>query len=264
MKFRPVTASDLPEIARLYKVCFNLDMKAERYDYWYKTPEGYCSILCEIDDRIVGHNAFIPVTYNYQGKEIRMALSAGGMVDSASIQIPGVFLKMLQWAKEHWDGDGIMAFPNAKAEPFWTRILKFNTIYKNYYTITRETLNMHFKEEKSFLISRQESFLEKRYLHHPRYKYEEMKVGDLRMITKEYDGHIELMYIDKINHNLVEGLKQIFDRGYQRINVISVYGDILAKAGFVEGKHNAFVYHWKNEALKDLVFECQMIDSDVF
>ena len=57
-----------------------------------------------------------------------------------------------------------------------------------------------------------------------------MKVGDLRMITKEYDGHIELMYIDKINHNLVEGLKQIFDRGYQRINVISVYGDILTHA----------------------------------
>lgn len=264
MKFRPVTVSDLPEIARLYKVCFNLDMKVERYDYWYKTPDGYCSILCEIDGRVVGHNAFIPVVYQYEGKPLRMALSAGGMVDSASIKIPGVFLKMVQWSVEQWDGDGIISFPNAKSEAFYTRILKFNALFRNYYTITPDTLNMDFQDEKSFLFSRQESFLEKRYLHHPRYTYEEMKVGDLRMIIKEYDGHIELMYIDKINHNLVEGLKQIFNRGYQRVNVISAYGDILLKAGFVEGKHNAFVFHWKNDALKDLVFECQMIDSDVF
>jgi len=89
-------------------------------------------------------------------------------------------------------------------------------------------------------------------------------VDDLRMIIKEYEGHIELVYIDRINANLVRGLESIFGRGYPRINVISVYGDVLQQAGFTEGRHNAFVYKWKDEAMKDVVFECQMIDSDVF
>ena len=256
--------NDLPEIARLYRTCFSLDMRRERYDYWYLTPDGYCSILCEIDGKVVGHNAFIPVTYRYGGRDVRMALSAGGMVDSASIQIPGVFLKMLQWSMDQFSGEGIMAFPNAKAEPFWTRILRFNTIYNNYYTLTPENLKRDFREERSFLFERPESFLRKRYVEHPRYRYEEIRVDDLRMIIKEYEGHIELVYIDRINANLVRGLESIFGRGYPRINVISVYGDVLQQAGFTEGRHNAFVYKWKDEAMKDVVFECQMIDSDVF
>ena len=259
-----MTENDLPEIARLYKTCFSLDMRKERYDYWYLTPEGYCSILCEVDGKVVGHNAFIPVTYRFAGRDVSMALSAGGMVDSASIQIPGVFLKMLQWSVDHFSGDGVMAFPNAKAEPFWTRVLRFNTIYDNYFTVTPETLNRDFCEERSFLFERPETFLVKRYLKHPRYRYEEIREGDIRMIFKEYEGHIELVYIDRINPNLIKGLERIFSRGYRCVNIISIYGDILQKAGFEQGRHNVFVYRWKDEAMKDVVFECQMIDSDVF
>jgi len=259
-----VTENDLPEIARLYRTCFSLEMRKERYDYWYLTPDGYCSVLCEVDGRVVGHNALIPLTYRYDGRDLKMALSAGGMVDSGSIQIPGVFLKMLQWSMDHFHGDGVMAFPNAKAEPFWVRVLKFNTIYNNYYTVTPESLNREFRGEKSFLFQRPESFLAKRYLHHPRYQYEEMIVGDLRMIIKVYEGHIELVYIDRINENLVKGLNLIFQRGYDRINTISIYGDLLKEAGFADGRHNAFVYKWKDDYMKDVVFECQMIDSDVF
>ncbi len=263
MILRNVREDDLEKVAKLYKECYNIVMNLNSYNFWHLKDYGYSSLVCEVDGEVVGHNGLVDREYIYNGDPIKVALSIGGMV-SPYYKKPGLFLKMLNHSINNYSGDCIIAFPNKNAEPFWCRILKYNTLEDNYFSITPESLNFDFKEEVNFNLQRTEKFIIRRTKNHPRYNYDEHTIGDFKMITKEYNGNIELVYINKISPEIVAGLKNIFNQGFKKINTINIYKDQLQSLGFVKGHHNLFVYKWYNEKYKDVSFECQMIDSDVF
>jgi hypothetical protein len=264
MEFRRTEKKDLEGIRRLYKVCFNLDMNIDSYNYWYLKNGEYCSTICFDNNQIVAHNAFITNNYTINSNNIKIAISSGGMVDSGLVKTPGMFLNILKYSINNYDGDAIIAFPNSKAEPFWTRILKFETICDNYFYIVRDNLNYDFNELINFKISRNNQFVEYRTYLNPKFKYEKIVLNDQEVIYKEYNGNIELVYINMISHDLIKILEILFNMGFERLNIINIYKYALEKIGFLQGKHNIFVYKWLNKEFENITFECQMIDSDVF
>jgi hypothetical protein len=265
MIYREVEEKDLKGIANLYKKCFNIEIKEDRYNYWYKFNNKYTAVICEQDNLIVGHNAFIINEHVFKGQTIKVALSVAGMVDSENSKSPGTFLKLIESTIKIFNSvDIVIAFPNKKAEPFWTRVLKFNTIYDNYFYITPELLKISEKTQIDFEINRKEEYISKRIDNHGKFIYHKHKINDFEFIFKEYNGNIELIYINKISNELYEALQYIFEKGFNRINIISIYGEELMKFGFEKSTHNVFVYKWLNEKLKNEKFDCQMIDSDVF
>lgn len=264
MEFKKTEIKDLEGIRRLYKVCFNLEMNIDRYNYWYLKNGEYCSTICVMDNQVVAHNAFISNIYSINNNNIKVAISSGGMVDSGLVKTPGMFLKILKHSISNYNGDAIIAFPNSKAEPFWTKILKFDTIYENYFSLVKENLNYDFKESIRFKLSRNNKFIEYRTNLNPKYKYEKILLNEQEVIYKEYNGHIELIYINMISPDLLKILEGIFNMGFERLNIINIYKEALEKIGFIQGKHNTFVYKWLNKEYENVKFECQMIDSDVF
>ncbi len=265
MIIRKVIEEDLPGIARLYKVCFNIEMKFDRYNYWYNNEGIYTSVVAEENGIVVGHNAFVINNYLHKGQNIKVGLSAAGMVDSELVKNPGTFLKLIEATRDLFNYlDIIIAFPNKKAEPFWTRVLKFTTIHDNYYFITPDLLNSEVNRSIDFNFSRNTTFIEKRIHNHGRFHYIQHRIGDIDFIFKEFNENIELVYLSKISAKILDVLNYIFNKGYKRINIISIYGEALMQYGFVKGKHNVFVYQWQNKIFENDVFECQMIDSDVF
>ena len=265
MNYRKVTTSDFDGIASLYEECFGIKFSPERYNYWYKYGEGYSSIVYEENGVISGHNAFVINNYVLDGKEIKVALSAAGMVSPSRSKNPGTFLKLIQEnTKLFEEVDVLIAFPNKKAELFWTKVLKFDTVYQNYYYVTPKTLVKNASKVVQFSMKRTEAFLNKRTELNTRYNYQQMTINLSVFIYKEYNGNIELVYISRISEDLVKFLETIFNQGFKRVNIISIYGDVLKEFGFVLSSHNVFVYKWLNKSLAQDVFDCQMIDSDVF
>ncbi len=265
MKIRKVENRDIDGIANLYKVCFNLTLDYSRYDFWYKNGDKYTSFVAEDENGdIVGHNAFIINDYHFKGQRVSVALSSAGMVDANKVKTPGLFLKLIKASIKDFTGDLVIAFPNKNADVFWTRILKFKTQTENYYYVTPESLNTTFNQEVHFNWERTTEFIDFRSKKNWKNKYEYMRIGDFEMIYKEYCGNIELFYINKICKELVQAILEIFSKGYTRANIISVYGKELMEAGFVLSNHNNFVMEWKNINYEGELFECQMIDSDVF
>jgi hypothetical protein len=265
MIYRKVDKEDLPGIARLYKVCFNLEMKVERYDYWYSFEDCYSAVVAEEDGIIVGHNAFVINKYIIDDEPILIGLSAAGMVDAEKVKNPGTFLKLIEATRDCFNFiDIVVAFPNKKAEPFWTRVLKFKTISENYYYVTPDTLNIAANRKVEFYITRTKEFLINRTENHGRYSYQKHSIDDFEFIYKEYNGNIELVYISNISEKLVNAIEYLFGLGFKRVNIISIYSEFLIDYGFQKGTHNVFVYEWLNKKYNNRIFECQMIDSDVF
>jgi len=263
--YRVVNENDLKGIANLYKKCFNIEMNEDRYNYWYKFENKYTAVVYEKDNVIIGHNAFIINEYVYNEQPLKVGLSVAGMVDAENSKSPGTFLKLIESTIKIFDNvDIVIAFPNKKAEPFWTRVLKFNTIINNYFYVTPDLLKSPQKVEIDFKINRNRDYFDKRIDNHGKFTYHKHKINDFEFIYKEYNGTIELIYINKISNELYDALQYIFSKGYKRINIISIYKNELLSFGFVEDRHNVFVYKWQNSKFTNEIFECQMIDSDVF
>jgi hypothetical protein len=265
IKIRKVENKDLQGIANLYKVCFNLSLDFKRYDFWYKKDNIYTSIVAEDNDGIiVGHNAFVVNKYLYQGDEITVSLSSGGMVDNLKVKSPGLFLLLIKATISNFTSDLVIAFPNKNANVFWTKILKYKTLTENYYSITPHTLNLSFNKEVIFDWRRTNDFIQFRSKNNWKNTYEYISIGDFELIYKVYNDNIELFYINKISKEFIQALSQIFHKGYKKANIISIYGKELIEAGFYLSKHNDFVMEWINKKYEGAQFECQMIDSDVF
>lgn len=265
MRIRKVNNRDIEGIANLYKVCFNIELNWNRYDYWYNKNGHYTSMVAENEKGdIVGHNALIINDYLYKRKSIVVGLSSAGMVDKHKVTSPGLFLQLIKASIDNFNGDLVIAFPNKNADVFWRKILKFNFLAENYYYVTPETINRDFNKDIEFKWTRSGSFIDHRINKNKKYEYKRISKLDFELIYKEYDGNIELLYINKIGKELIEALIEIFDEGYNRANIISIYGKELIEAGFVLSHHNNFVFEWKNKAFEGIPFECQMIDSDVF
>lgn len=261
MIFRQVKNDDFEQIKNLYKVCLNFHMDRIYYDYLYFVNDQFCSSVCEFDGKIVGHNAIIPRKYLSSNKEVIIGLSSGGMVDPL---YSGVFLKLLKYCISNFKGQGIIAFPNIKSEPFFTKILKFNSISDNYFTITKELLNKNYDGNFTPKIIFHPDSIENRINSHVKNNYLRLNYKDTYIIYKNYNKSADIIFVSLFNKNLIYLLNSLFERGYKELNLILNESKIPLEIGFLNNTNNKFVYKWIDSKFNMIEFNCQMIDSDVF
>lgn len=260
IEYRYFKENDFDKVQKLYKESLAFDMTKEFYNYLYKTDQGYCSTVCEVNNNIIGHNAIIPKTYKVNNEEITIGLSSGGMVDT---DYSGVFLKLLKHGIKNFDGKGVIAFPNKNSEPFFSKLLKFNTIQENYFRVTKDEFDRNFNT--SFVLNTQISPKElSNRLRHPSKKYTDVTEGNTRIIYKEYGDDIDLLYVSQFSEELILILEALFEKGFKGINMIFNKEEIPLAMGFKKQINNTFVYKWLDKDYSEIEFNCQMIDSDVF
>jgi hypothetical protein len=261
MILRNYNSNDFLQIKRLYQDCLNFDMDELFYDYLYKAEDDYQSVVCVIDDQIVGHNAIIKKDYLYKENLVKIGLSSGGMVSNL---YSGVFYNILKYSFNKFEGDGIIAFPNGNSIKFFSKIFKFNVISDNYFYLTHENLlipNDHKEQEAGFRLS---PFCFKYRLDHPRNTYKSIKIKNCEIIYKSYKDEADLLFVSSFGKGFIDCLKHIFLEGFFQLNLISNNIQLVTSFGFVKKKNNSFVYKWENSKYQNFKFPCQMIDSDVF
>lgn len=265
MIIRRAVESDFPGIADLYDECFGLKATLDKYTHWYFYEGQFTSLICEIEGKIVGHNAFIVNNHTINNQPYQVAISSGGMVSPSQKTPPGLFFKLVQESRKQLPNDIVIAFPNKNAELTWIRLLKFNVIENHYLTLYPENFNpTPIFNPIEFNVQRSGDYLVHRLDNHPRNKYTRYELDDFIAYTKLYNGNTELIYISCINNKLVEFIAQLIAEGANRINIISRYSEPLIKLGFTPAEYNKFVYQSSNDSLTNELFDCQMIDSDVF
>jgi hypothetical protein len=261
MIFRQFENDDFEQIINLYKACLNFHIDRSFYDYLYLIDDKYCSSVCEIEGKIVGHNAIIPRKYLSSNREIVMGLSSGGMVDPL---YSGVFLKLLNYCIINFKGHGIIAFPNIKSEPFFTKILKFNSISDNYFTIRKEQLNKEYNKKFIPRVIFHPDSIDNRINLHKKNKYFKLFYKDTFIIFKSFKDGADIVFVSKFDNNLIHLLYSLFESGYNELNLIFSESKVPLEIGFVNKNNNKFVYKWIDLNLNMIEFNCQMIDSDVF
>ena len=261
MIFRKFIKSDFEQIQMLYKECLNFEMDNIFYNYLFNLNGHFCSSVCEVNGKIVGHNAIIPRKYLFSNDEVILGLSSGGMVDP---MYSGIFLNLLKYCISNFNGQGIIAFPNMKSEPFFTKILKFNSICDNYFTISKEQLNLSYDGYYIPKFIFHPESIEKRVFNHVKYKYLTKSFKDSTIIYKKYYESADIIFVSVFNKNLIYLLNSLFESGYKEINLIFNESKIPLEIGFNKKHNNNFVYNWTDLKFKMHEFNCQMIDSDVF
>uniref|UniRef100_UPI00404866C9 hypothetical protein n=1 Tax=Algoriphagus sp. TaxID=1872435 RepID=UPI00404866C9 len=231
------------------------------YNYLYLIDGQFCSSVCEVGGRIVGHNAIIPRKYLFLNENIIIGLSSGGMVDPL---YSGVFLKLLSYCVSVFKGQGIIAFPNKKSEPFFSKILKFNSIINNYFTITKAQLNNKFDANFTPKIIYHPDSIESRIKAHVRNNYLRLDYRDTFIIFKNFHNGADIIFVSSFNRDLIHLLNSLFESGYQELNLIFNESKIPLEIGFISKTNNSFVYKWLDAKFDSVEFNCQMIDSDVF
>jgi hypothetical protein len=261
MIFRKVSGHDFEQIKLLYKKMLNFDMSKVFYEYLYFLNGNYCSVVAEVDERIIAHNAIIPKKYIINNKEALIGLSSGGMVD---LDYSGVFFNLLRYGIKNFQGDGIIAFPNKNSEPFFTKLLKFNLVAENYFSMEVNDLNFHFKSLHSSKTILRSDSLKYRINKHPKNEYLKLVNNDTFIIYKKFSNEVDLIFVSEFNKDLINMLKILFNKGFEKINFI--YGSTKEpiSIGFRKVENNVFTYKWINKDFKGIKFNCQMIDSDVF
>ena len=261
MIFRKFIKKDFEHIQRLYLERLNYHIDFVFYSYLYEIDGEFCSSVCEDNGKIVGHNVIIPREYLYRGNKIIIGLSSGGIVDP---EYSGIFLNLLKYGINEFTGDGIIAFPNKNSEPFFTKLLKFKSISENYYNITRGDLNRTYTYSYLPEIKMEPELFNYRIDRHPKNEYLKLEYNKTFVIYKKFGNEADLIYVSEFNSDLVQILEVLFDKKYTNINLISGISDVPISMGFKIRKNNVFVYKWLNKNYENIIFNCQMIDSDVF
>lgn len=261
MIIREFRHSDFDAIKALYKESLNFDMDRTFYDYLYKIENGYCSLVCEYDNQIIGHNALISKEYCFQDEKISVGLSSGGMVKE---DFSGVFFKVLRNNIKNFTGDCIIAFPNKNSEPFFTKLLKFESIKENYFGLKKTDFTNNLKSPERDAITLCEEEILKRIHNHPRNEYVRIESGNTFVIYKVFHDEIDLIYVSDFNSEFLDILKILFKKNITEINLITDKEDLVDSIGFKKKENNVFTYKWLNQKYEALNFNVQMIDSDVF
>lgn len=261
MIFRKFEIKDFEQVQRLYRENLNFKIDIKFYNYLYYREGEFYSSVCEADGSIVAHNAIIPRQYVSENEQFTLGLFSGGMVNSV---YSGIFFKLLSYCIKNFDGDGLIAFPNANSEPFFTKLLKFGSINENYFSLKKNNLNLNYNSFHVPDIRIHPESLKFRTTKHPRNEYHELDYNDTNIIYKKFNDQVDLMYVSAFNSDLVKLLLILFNKGFKVINLIYGNSNEPISLGFLKNENNTFCYKWYNERLNNLKFNCQMVDSDVF
>jgi hypothetical protein len=261
MIFRPFHFGDFEQVKKMYKELLNYEIDYNLYSYFYNVNGVICSSVCESNGKIVGHNAIIPRSYLLGKDEVIVGLSSGGMVDP---EYSGIFLNLLKYGINKFTGHGLIAFPNMNSEPFFTKLLKFNAIAENYYSINRGDLNRNYTDSYSPEIKMSPELFNYRIDRHLKNEYFKLENNNTFVIYKKFGSEADLIYVSEFNLDLVQILEVLFDKGFVNINLVSGISEAPISMGFKNKANNIFVYKWLNKNFENITFNCQMIDSDVF
>lgn len=262
MNVRSVNKKDVPEILNLYKQIFNKVFTSEIYDYFFynNVKNHYTSIIAVDDGKIIGHNGIIIREYKLNNKNLNVGLSSGGMVLP---EYSGVFYQILKKCLTNYEEDVTIAFPNKNSEQFFLRLFGFNSIVNNYFTLFKENFvnNNNCKVNINYL--RSSEFIEQRIKLHPFHNYKKIETCNNTVYYKIYnDNEIDLIFSTSFSDGFAEAIERLLHIA-PKINLVHWDKSFIESLGFTENNNNKFVYK-NNKYKNNRIFECQMIDSDVF
>ena len=264
MIIRKTVSSDIEQILNMYKDIFNTPVSSKEYRWLYERDDYFFSIVAEDNGKIIGHNAIIENRYKFHGRNIITGLSSGGMVYP---EYSGTFFQILKKQLTDFSQDIIIAFPNTNSESFFKRIFSFNTIEQNYFTI--DNLSELIPENKfqpvKSLFERDNDFITGRLDLHPKNNYEKIENSDCTVYYKRFmETNIDIIYVSDFNSGFYDIIKSFLYKNI-KLNIVHWNKEWIESTGFKREKNNCFVYKWNgNSENKQNIFECQMIDSDVF
>jgi len=235
-------------------------MTFEKYDFWYKEQgeNGYASRILVANEEIIAHNAFINMEYSINGEPKSVKLSSGGM---AKVSHSGAFYKLMKEGIKEFKESTIIAFPNKNSEPFFTKIFKFNYVENNFFTLEKDQfVNFSITKPIKQTLKREDSFFKRRIENHKSNEYSKLVIGDNTLYYKAFgNNEVDIIYVNNFDEIFPLFLQKLFDLGFQKMNIIHWDKNFIEQFGFVNTPNNLFVYNNMEE-----VFECQMIDSDIF
>ncbi len=259
VEYRKTNKEDIKGILDLYKECFGIDVDADYYDYLNKNESDYFSMVALDGGKVIAHNSIIKNSYKYDGENIIVGVSSGGMV---SADYSGVFYTLLKKQFALFNGDVIIAFPNKNSEPFFTKLFRFNIIQSNFYNLSKKDFNKINVTDVSSVLDRSKDFILKRIDHHPKNSYKKIEDGNSLFIYKEYQEEIDIMFCSDFGVFFTQTISSLINKGYDSFNIVHWDSDFVEQIGFKPKKNNIFVYKSFNN--KEILFQPQMIDSDVF
>jgi hypothetical protein len=261
VEIRKVLNSDIPEISDMCKICFGNPMHEEHYNWLYGHNKGYYSYVMLKKDKIIAHQAIIERKYSFEGKDLLVGLSSGSMI-LPEYQNSGDFYYILKESITKFKGDYIIGFPNENSHGIVRKLFRFKCIPQNLYQLDLKNGVKHLDNISYDLLMRND--LEWRIDRHPLNKYNKIVQGDCNIIYKEYLGNsIDILYTNVINNDFVDIIIG-FQQKYYVVNIISVQSEQLEQIGFDRACGNEFVYKAWNKKFENMIFPCQMIDSDIY
>ena len=236
-------------------------MSEKHYSWLYGHNDGFYSYIMLDKDKIVAHQAIIEIKYRFEGKELLVGISSGSMI-LPEYQNSGDFYYILKESLVNFNGDIAIGFPNENSHGILRKLFKFNCIPQNLFRFDLKNEVKYLVNPVSDLLIRND--IKWRIDLHPLNRYQKILNGVCYMIYKEYLGNsIDILYTNAINNDFVDIIKG-FSYKYSYVNIISSYYVQLELIGFERVPGNEFVYKAINKEYENMIFPCQMIDSDVY
>lgn len=261
MEIRKVRATDIPEISNVCEVCFGSPMSEKHYNWLYGHNNGFYSYVMLYKNRIIAHQAIIEREYFLEGNELLVGLSSGSMI-LPEYRNSGYFYYLLKESLSGFKGDIVIGFPNENSHGIMRKIFKFKCIPNNLFQLDlKNGVKYSDKSDYDLLIRNDINW---RIDQHPINRYKNTQKGECNIIFKEYLGNsIDILYTNIINSDFVDIIKG-FSKDYSFINIISIHDVQLECIGFKKVPGNEFVFKAFNKKYENMIFPCQMIDSDVY
>lgn len=236
-------------------------MREKHYTWLYGHNDGYYSYVMLDRNKIIAHQAIIERKYSFEGKDLLVGLSSGSMI-LPEYQKSGDFYYILKESLVGFKGDIIIGFPNENSHGIMRKLFKFKCIPHNLYQLDFKNEVKYLDKTDSDLLKRND--IKWRINRHPLNRYKKIRKGDCTFIYKEYLGNsIDVIYTNIINNDFVDIIIG-FSQNYSLVNIISIQSEQLERIGFEEVCGNEFVYKASNKEYENMIFPCQMIDSDVY
>jgi hypothetical protein len=281
ISFKFANKEEIAESAKLYQTVFKRFVAGKELEWLYvQNPLVdkfyYNRIALNVEKEIIGHTAFIPVHYVFEGKLIKGAISAGSMVLSG---YGGIFPKLLMDLERRLISDGfelLIAFSNENSFPFFKRY-KYQESFFDYLQLKIDQAkeidqDIPCKDLTNGIINRMgDQFLKWRIFGHPVNDYSTSDNVGLKFIFKRYmENEIDVMclFFEEGKFSLAPLLEYVLGiEQAEKINLYStspLFSEVLMRAGFQKiARRNKLVYKILSPSLKSGRLFLQMIDSDV-
>lgn len=236
-------------------------MSEKHYNWLYGHKDGFYSYVMVNRNKIIAHQAIIERKYCLEGKDLLVGLSSGSMI-LPEYQNSGDFYYILKESLASFKGDIIIGFPNENSHGIMRKLFKFKCIPHNLYQLDLKNKIEYLHKPSSDLLTRND--IEWRIDQHPLNRYKKVRKGDCNIIYKEYMGNsIDILYTNALSNDFVDIIKG-FSPDYSLVNIISIKREQLEQIGFEKVYGNEFVYKAYNKDYENMIFPCQMIDSDIY